>query len=317
MKNYKDKNDIILSYNIWDDTYIILNIFDDIEKYKPNILIIEAAEEWQTALDVYDKNYYTKLEKKLIKYNIKCYIILGCKHINDVHEPRMKNSEIIYWPIFWLYRTNHFLNIKALNEKIDKVYLSFNHNPHEHRCLLMDKLYQNNLLDYGYVSWKYPTVKYNWKHWKPKKLYVSEEYFNEKGSFDTIPIEYFKAFVHIITESTINTLLLSEKTFTCILLEQPFIILGAPGSHKLLTDHGFDLYDEIFDYSFDSNEDINYRVDNIIKNINNIKDKDLNELKKKIKNKIIKNKNNAIDIIKNKKYVPDIIKKYKTYEKIL
>jgi hypothetical protein len=68
------------------------------------------------------------------------------------------------------------------------------------------------------------------------------------------------------------------------------------------------LYDEIFDYSFDSLTDTNERIDGIITNLKNVKDSDYNELRLKIKDKILRNKNNALDIINNKKFIPEYVK---------
>jgi len=49
-----------------------------------------------------------------------------------------------------------------------------------------------------------------------------------------------------------RTLLLSEKTTRPIVNFQPFIVYGIEGIHQHMKNWGYELYEEIFDYSFDS-----------------------------------------------------------------
>jgi hypothetical protein len=82
-----------------------------------------------------------------------------------------------------------------------------------------------------------------------------------------------------------------------------------------LKNYGFELYDEIFDYEFDSNPLLESRVDGIIKNLNSIKTRNSKELYDLVKEKIKYNKNNAISILKNDEYISsemcDIFHKHK------
>ena len=63
--------------------------------------------------------------------------------------------------------------------------------------------------------------------------------------------------------------------------------------------YGFELYDEIFDYEFDSKDNINDRISGIIENLNNLKEKNYYDLHKKIEPKLEYNKNLALKIWEN------------------
>ena len=96
-------------------------------------------------------------------------------------------------------------------------------------------------------------------------------------------------FAEIISESVFyysinptkadNTFLnFSEKTFKPLSLGIPFIGLMLPNSFNKMKEYGFKLFDEIFDYSFDSIIDDDTRMESIVKQIanNNISEKILN-----------------------------------------
>ena len=91
----------------------------------------------------------------------------------------------------------------------------------------------------------------------------------------------------------------SEKTYKPLSLGYPFIGLLLPYSFKQLMDFGFKLFDEIFDYSFDSIIDDDARMEAVIKQIetNNIADKILNN-KESVLEKHLFNRNRFIEFKK-------------------
>jgi len=48
---------------------------------------------------------------------------------------------------------------------------------------------------------------------------------------------------------------MTEKTWKPIVYKRPFLLLGVPEINQTLKDLNFELYDEIFDYSFDNEPD--------------------------------------------------------------
>lgn len=311
----------ILTYHPWNKEHLT-TLLDDIKKYTPKLIVIFAGEEWEVGGMFRGENFIKDLEYLLIQYDIKIKMVFGSanKEFYNTHTTLPKvNAEIILWPMYWVFHTyynliekNVFFNKKNI-EQIEKLYISLNNKPHSHRCELMDKIVGNDLLEYGYVSWIDKTNDfekfrpYVFKNWKPEQLILDKKYEENLDSYITLPDEYFKTLVNVIPESCVNVPFITEKTITAILFEKPFIVLGGKGIHKTLTDHGFVLYDELFDYSFDLNDDYHERIDSIIQNLNKLKDVDYNELWDKIKLKTQYNKLVATRIVRNRKHIPQFI----------
>ena len=64
---------------------------------------------------------------------------------------------------------------------------------------------------------------------------------------------YQDAYVNLVLETHFskNNVFLTEKTFKPILNMQPFVIVGAPGSLKLLRELGYETFDDWFDEGYD------------------------------------------------------------------
>jgi S-adenosylmethionine/arginine decarboxylase-like enzyme len=84
--------------------------------------------------------------------------------------------------------------------------------------------------------------------------------------------------------------------------------LGKEGFNSKLVELGFQLYDEVFDYSFDNESDIFKRTEMFVNNVERLTTLDLEQIYQTILPKIIHNYNRAIEISKDHSYIPDIIK---------
>lgn len=78
--------------------------------------------------------------------------------------------------------------------------------------------------------------------------------------------------------------------------------------HKKLVDLGFELYDEIIDYSFDSEPDTLKRAEAIALNVKRITQQNTSELYQRIKDKAQRNYENYIRILTSIEYVPQVIR---------
>jgi hypothetical protein len=303
-------------YYTWNTQFPLLPlIIKDIKDNKPERIVFCDFEEYE-----YPWNYpelIDELNKLINKFNIEFIITLGSEKTNfflDCFSSNIKCKNL-HFPLFWLYKTYSHLddmNAFSLHEEIyiDKLFISLNNLRREHRYLLMDKLCEYDLLNYGYISWLQfgDEIDYKLKCWKEKQIILDKKRIKTQEDQCNVPLEYKKVFVNIISESTTETLFLTEKTFISILLKQPFLILGSKNIHQLLKKYGFQLYDEIFDYSFDDLLVVEDRIDGIIKNLLKIKDKNYTHLRELIENKIQFNFNHAINIVENKLFIPDNIK---------
>ena len=120
------------------------------------------------------------------------------------------------------------------------------------------------------------------------------------------------ALIELVSETSAEVTFITEKTLRPIFLEQPFICLGAPNQNLDLLKYGFELYDEIFDYSFDSQPNIEDRINGIIENLNKIKDEDYYQLYKLLEPKIKRNKERMFSLLENDPFNPyiDLYQKY-------
>jgi hypothetical protein len=94
---------------------------------------------------------------------------------------------------------------------------------------------------------------------------------------ESVPLEYIQSCMDLVTESYVfESIMLTEKTFKPIVLRKPFLLLSARNSHIFLKKIGYELYDEMFDYSFDDKSFLE-RFDSIINQITEILKIPLNE----------------------------------------
>lgn len=183
-------------------------------------------------------------------------------------------------------------NLFHLNKKKD--FVCYNGKIRLHRLFATYELKKRHLLDNALYSFIGETVTSNFKNnedyikelnkftyndnklveyiknWKP--IYLDKKPKNFTNSnFDkvneTIDEHYSQTFFSLISETTVSSLFVTEKTYKPILNEHPFIIIGCLGILKYLRGLGFKTYPEFFDESYD---DIINPKDRIIKIIDEI-----------------------------------------------
>jgi hypothetical protein len=75
-----------------------------------------------------------------------------------------------------------------------------------------------------------------------------------------VPAQYTDSYFSLVTESMIDHVFLTEKTWKPILAGHPFVLLGAYGTYAKLHDMGFKTFDKWIDESFDVIEDNDQRI---------------------------------------------------------
>lgn len=284
-----------------------------------------------------------ELENLLVEMDVHFYLVLGSdepdlhKNFNDPNT-KIKNLKILYWPTYLVAHT--YINLKnslierlndgdcssfphetSIEKKFDFLYLNYNNKPRYHRCLLMDQLCKNDLLKYGINSWNILTYEnpsqvsdvcginnYEFKYWKEQIIDVDRYRDPNKTHVDEYSDELLKpnTLISLVAETSKDATFITEKTFRPILLEHPFLCLGAVEQNTKLLDYGFELYDEIFDYSKDADPSLEVRIQSVIDNLNSIKDKNYYEIYELLKPKILRNKKRLIDIYENDETCPYI-----------
>jgi hypothetical protein len=203
----------------------------------------------------------------------------------------------ITWPEF-----DMLLSIQPLVQQRQSpthLYFSQQKSLGYHRDLLMNLLYRQRLLSKGLVSYAedsgpdedHLTIKYikdsqkfkfnkSWHNnihkWFPSDRHDNSLIWNIEDNPPPPISTWYKSCFNIITESYYDieakdTSLLTEKTYSCLLHAQPFIIVGCQNIHKKIEDEGYKLYTDVFDYSFDKLPTIEARTEAIVKQIKNLK----------------------------------------------
>ncbi len=114
-----------------------------------------------------------------------------------------------------------------------------------------------------------------WKEKKSKDLWLrtvkniknlhlhkpfEEKYDLDQSAMDTpkerrIPQGVYDSHFSIIAEVSWSAQFWSEKTFKHVIAEKPFIISAGRNSNEGLTQLGYELYDEVFDYTFNTDQE--------------------------------------------------------------
>jgi len=308
-------------------------IIDEIKKFNFNEIfffnIMEAS------FCVIDNEENFKIFKNLlIEGNIKLYIVCGAEYQYHIHKSQyifgnnriIEYINILPWGTSLLHYTIYHLKSHIPNfdnsikrDNFNYLYLCYNNKSRYHRCQLMDNLSKNDLLDNGLISWRmdsnHENQKYDFKYWNETLLNI-----DLKNDEKSLSHEWDKeilntnSFLTIVTESSDDFLFVTEKTFKAILLEQPFICLGYMNQNYILEEYGFELYHEIIDYTFDKKPNLKERIDGVINNLLNLKNKNLNDLNNLIKDKIKRNKKRALEIIEKDPFLPkELIELFKEY----
>jgi hypothetical protein len=229
-------------------------------------------------------------------------------------------SNVTYWTTFWptktYYELNKFGHI-ANNNKFTKAYVNLNNKPWYFRCEMLDALSQRNLISKGAISWNETNNDYDFKYWKQQRLVIDPEYANTTEQYGSFPPPFLESFMSLVSESTMDTIFPTEKTYTPIYFKKPFLVWSVPNFHKALQDLGFELYDEIFDYSFDSISNNKKRLNELLDQVETIVDKDYQKLYNLVAEKAERNYN----ILKNIRFdiskVPSSILQHGGYEQLI
>lgn len=197
------------------------------------------------------------------------------------------------WPTSMLHY-NHLSITEKKNPKksINNLYLNHTRRAHQHRVELLNQLYNHNLIDYGINTFINPEkdkdndgVDYNTYPWYE---YINNYDNSWQGQITQKYLNHDAA-IEIVTETYVDFVRFTEKTWNPILNKHPFLILGGKGIHKSLYSLGFHLYEELFDYSFDEKNDEQQRIMGIVNNLRKLKKIKPHKIIRHVKNKVLDN----------------------------
>jgi hypothetical protein len=198
--------------------------------------------------------------------------------------------------------------LKGLNYKVElksKMFLQFNRRYREQRLLFLIELYKRDLLKDFHISFSdtqpegndtfhRSATELNHKH----NIGLTTNQIDELSSklplvldtpdFSKFPMEssvsdtirfYSESLIHVVAETNFytNIIHITEKTMKPIMYKQPFIFVGPAHSIRCLKNMGFKTFGDMWDESYDSEEDHNKRMNmvlDLLEKLNNLSDKE-------------------------------------------
>jgi len=143
---------------------------------------------------------------------------------------------------------------KKKNQKLTKKYICYNRLKKWHRERVVNWIKENGYLEDGYVSF-------------PPNLTLDYTNFDDNWAYHKVCTDHYDtSFFSILNEANYGNYshcFLTEKTWKAIFNFHPIIIVGAKGSLKYLKEQGFDIFEDIFDSSYDDIYDASDRLKKI------------------------------------------------------
>ena len=228
--------------------------------------------------------------------NTKHYIIItGGTWDKQKHDIGIDSYDILYLPWMLIDVTDNYLSPHRVAFYIDKDYdfqypkpynfVSTVGNQRPERDLFINKICDNTTYDNFLLSYSGKDLG------KPSRQYDIDDisYFDEQGDFDpywsvideyyhtlsySLPINmYNQCYFNLCVETDIDwqdCFFLTEKTIKCLITGMPFVAVSTPYFLKELHRLGFRTYGELWDESYDLEEDYEQRCNKISELVNDL-----------------------------------------------
>jgi len=315
-------------HNGWYDNHI-----SEIKRINPDKIILLSMGEIN--VEHLFSELFDGIQDWLIENNKYLYVIWAGS--NKEIRPNILGANSIgssYGNVSCVYGISQQYPEVNLLDTADKLFTSYNNNPKYERKLFVDLLYKYDLLNEGIVTYRYPNDRtkpeYNWQYHDGSVLYDEPDYvINSKPEYSAafLPKSYMNGFIDIVAETDYQEgyFIPTEKNAKPWGAMKPYLVISSKNYHNwLYEEYGIEPYTELFDYSFDSLDTIEDRVNGILQNLARLRTKfnqdpdSKRQIYEQIKPKLIHNRNMALNIInrlqENNKLIPECLKFITTEE---
>lgn len=256
----------------------------EINSINPDIVVCLCFEEYDVVYLF--RNFFPKVSEWAVSNN-KLVKVLVSNPNNVELFPNVVTESTFGFYYCMIGTVQHAIdNQLEVNPKLcDKVYTCYNNNPKFERALLIEELSKRHLMQHGIVTFTRPAFVHNdndgnkfpgWHYHNGDRL-LDEIDFElnacDEYTANELPRSYMRGLIDLVSESNIRPteFFTTEKTAKPIATLKPFICLANVDYHRFLTEeYGLELYDELFDYSFDKEPNLNKRISMIVDNIERI-----------------------------------------------
>jgi len=263
------------------------------------------------------------IQPELIFINGDLAVTTNVKKYSDDTLVNINDIKTYGFPFSLLSRTrNRLIELNTSNKIADyhslptKHFICLNANNSWWRIVLVTWLHKSNIIDKCHWSWlRRASLTPGWDKTllqtelietldifdflKTKELDMSLEDLEIHINQDAVSDFYYltDSLIDIGVETAPNHhQFITEKTWKPYLLGKVSFFFNNQSYYAILENLGFELYDEIFDYSFDTIKDENERLVGYYNELKRISEIPIEELRKKIlsiEDKILRNKNHA------------------------
>jgi hypothetical protein len=238
--------------------------------------------------DIQNKELLTKYHPEYIKYKH-----IGYNNLLVLHSEHSKSADQFDNSIHWF--ANGYLCAEHWYRLYKDIRIVADYRPILTRWICANRLIDNkreyrikflNLLDTGTGTYSLPDNDPQTQR-TPNEIFpdnsVLPSQFDDGANSSAwiivnqdTPIN--SAFLHVVTETVMDRIHLTEKIFKPVVLKQPFVLVGGTGCLKYLQSYGFKTFDNWWSEDYDSIIDDQERMQACADIVNWIGTKDISEL---------------------------------------
>ena len=210
---------------------------------------------------------------------------------------------ISYYPYF-IYEYLNLAKDKKIVEmfnfpKKTKKFLCLNGNHRHHRQMVVNKVKDKKNCFWSYRSKKVSNI--------PDNMFKKHDYYNAVNIFQANVYNlmscaelYNHTCFSLVTETRYKLPLdfVTEKTLQCVLALHPALYVSNRNHVKNLRDNGFDVFDDVFDHSYDCLDDDN-RITTLLNDNNDVLDQGI-DIDDKIQERLLANRDHLLSNFHNK-----------------
>jgi hypothetical protein len=156
-----------------------------------------------------------------------------------------------------------FLNMLDVNQG---TYSLLKHDPHTNRT--PNEIYPDNKV-----------LPHSFDEHNNSSAWLTLRYWNESSrQFDSSI--WKSSFLHVVSETVVDRVHLTEKMFKPIVLKQPFVLLNGAGGLEYLRSYGFKTFNDFWSEDYDEIENLDQRLQAVADIVNDIGSCSLSQLEK-------------------------------------
>ena len=303
----------IIGSGILDKTTINSRVMDGIRSGNGYLCVTTVYESFLEDSSLNKIHHYFKVNN--IPLN-KVIYFTNCVNGNEIYNDFChRHGEIpllnVEYAGYWmksLRAQSTFVELSEISYKVglkNKMFLQFNRRYRDQRLMFLMNLYKRDLLKDFYISFSdtqpegndtfhRSATELNHRHDIGLTIKQIDELSSklplvlDTTDFSKFPMEssfsdtaqfYSDSLIHVIAETNFytNIIHITEKTMKPIMYKQPFIFVGPAHSIRCLKSMGFKTFSDLWDESYDDEEDHNKRMNmvlDLLERLNNLSDKE-------------------------------------------